>query len=97
VANGHPFCSVQGLSFEADEAGANDQIVKDVRATAFSVEDVKLRDQGFPVAFVALPPRGLSAHFETAKRTFREGQAEVVTESEVERWAAHMVDAAAIA
>jgi Protein of unknown function (DUF3037) len=96
VANGKPFFSVQGLSFEAEGPEAIDRLVKDVRSTAFSVEDVRHRNSTFPVGIVALPPKGSSAVYDMAKRTFQEVGADLVEESNVDGWAAYRVEEAAM-
>ena len=94
VANGHPFFAVQGLSFEAPDE--NDRLIKDVHATAFSVEDVKKRNPDFPVGIVALMSTDVSPLYERSAHTLRQVGAEVVTEDQVDQWAAYMVEHAAL-
>jgi hypothetical protein len=89
VANGHALFAVQGLSFEAAEE--NDRLVKDVHATAFSVEDVKKLDPDFSVGVLALVPKDVSPLYRRAVHTLGEVGAEVVTEDQVDQWAAYMV------
>jgi hypothetical protein len=92
VANGHPMFAVQGLSFEAAEE--NDSLVRDVHATAFSVKDVKSRDPDFPVGVVALAPPDAPPLYQRAVHTLRHVGAEVLTEDEVDQWAAYRVEEA---
>jgi hypothetical protein len=92
VANGHALFAVQGLSFDAAEE--NDRLIKDVHATAFSVEDVRKRDPDFPVGVVALLPGDEPPQYQRAVHTLREVGADVVTEDQVDQWAAYMVEQA---
>lgn len=94
VANGHPFFAVQGLSFETTEE--NDRLVKDVHATAFSIEDVRKHITNFPVGVVVLVPTDAPPLYQRAVHTFQAVGAEVVTEDQIDQWAAYMVEQASL-
>jgi hypothetical protein len=85
LANGRVFSVVDGLSFEVPD---RTDLLRDVDATAWAISDVKRRDPEVEAAVVVLAPRSEhSKAYQRARSTFRGVDAEVLTETEADRWA----------
>jgi len=85
LANGRLGLGVIGMSFEGGNAA---QLGQEVAATAWTLDDVRKANAKLPLAVVALPPRGRSKTYDRARVLFADLGADVVTEDEVDDWAA---------
>lgn len=93
LVNGSPRLAVQGMSFEGQSA--ND-ILREVDATAWRIDDVLRADKEFPIAIVALPPKsGKGTSYANARRVFDGLGATFVPEAEVADWATESTHRAA--
>ena len=77
LANGKPFAAVHALSFEVDRSANLD---RDVESTAWLLEDVRKKHRDMPMAVFLLPPIGVSAPYERAKKLFPKLNGEIVLE-----------------
>lgn len=94
IVNGKPLLAAHGLSFEGPESVNRG---KDVKATAWAVDDVRGKNPDLPIAIIALPPKtGTSKQFEHAVEVFRGLQAAVVVEEKVEGWASQVAERVAM-
>lgn len=87
VANGQPFFSAQGISFEGPETKRLD---KEVWSTSWLIQGVKEKDNDFPIAVVVAPPLPNVADavfYGRARKQFESLGADVLKESEVADWA----------
>jgi len=82
VANGRPLLAAQGLSFEASTR----IVQKDIDATAWAIDDVRKAHRHLPVAVLALTHKESHAPVEKAKRIFRGLAADMISESQMDRW-----------
>lgn len=85
IENGRPYLAVHGLSFEGPHSK---ELEKEVDATAWSIDDVKMANKTLEIAVVVLPPKSSkSKTFLRAVRVFEGLKANVVEELEAESWA----------
>ena len=84
LANGKPFAAVHALSFEVDRSANLD---RDVESTAWLLEDVRKKHRDMPMAVFLLPPIGVSAPYERAKKLFPKLNGEIVLEQKMPQWA----------
>jgi hypothetical protein len=84
LANAKPFAAVQALSFEVDKGP---ELNRDVDAAAWILEDVSKKHPHMPIAMFLLPPSGISAPYERAKKLFPKLNGEIVTEQKMPQWA----------
>ncbi len=89
VTNGSPFFAVQGLSFEGPDSN---ELIKQVRATAWSIEDVRRRNRTLPLAVVMLCSRDPSDVYDRAMHTFGSLPVETVSEGQVDAWSERMAN-----
>ena len=87
-ANGRPFAAVNALSFEMANRS---QLQKDIDATAWIVDDVRMnpKTEDLPLAIYTLPPLGEDDRplFEKATKAFRGLKADVIVQDEaMSRW-----------
>jgi hypothetical protein len=89
VGNGHPVFAAQALSFQIPETRKLD---KEVSASAWIVQDVKLEFPDLPIGIVVSPPREPNQRYQDAIGAFRELNAEVIQENDLNGWADRMAD-----
>jgi hypothetical protein len=90
VGNGNLRFAAQGLSFENDD---DKEVDRDVKITAWTVDDIRNAKAGLELAVVALPPRHASMVYDHALHIFQELHAEVVPETAVKEWAERVASA----
>lgn len=83
VQNGQPFFGAHGLSFEVRESLQLDRLVD---STAWSIDDIRQRDDEIPLAVFALPPKGDSEAFARAGHIFEELGAPLIAEGGLQDW-----------
>jgi hypothetical protein len=93
VGNGKVYFTAQAMSFEGPETIERD---KEIRATAWTIEDVKELHKDLAVGIVALPPKTHSKEFDRAVSLFQALGAEVVDEKGVVGWADSKVNDVAV-
>jgi hypothetical protein len=93
VANGRPFFSAHGISFEVQ---TQEQTVSSL---AFMIIDIKESKPEFPLAVIALPPKQespdrdrLEKVYEQTKITYEQLGAKVLQEEQLESWAADCLE-----
>ena len=86
VGNGRPLFAAQGISFEVPSTRRLD---KEIAATAWLIEDVKLEEPDFPILVGALPPKERfdGDIYEKASALFSELGADVIGEDGISSWA----------
>jgi Protein of unknown function (DUF3037) len=87
LVNGTTQLGVLSISFEL---GVPAYLSREVRATAWTLDDV--RPSGLPITVVTLPPRGKSKTYDHAVALFSDLEARVVEEADVPDWAAEVTD-----
>jgi hypothetical protein len=85
IENGQPLLAARGLSFEGP---ASPDLEKEIRVTAWALDDIRESGAKTQLAVVALPPQRSTKLFDEAARVFRELNAQVVLEDEAHDWAA---------
>jgi hypothetical protein len=63
------------------------ELLREVRANAWTIDDVRNVDADLPIAVVTLPPRRGSKTYDHAVDLFQGLEADVVQESELDEWA----------
>lgn len=81
----HLFFAAQGLSFEGPVTREQE---REIAETAWALDDVRAQFPRVPLSVVALPPKTGSKTYNRARHVFDGLGAKVVTEDEVEDWAA---------
>jgi hypothetical protein len=85
LANGSPQWGVLAMSFESGNAS---ELGREVRANAWTLDDVSNAKNAIPIAVVTLPPlRGHSKTYDHAVELFESLEAEVVEEKDLGPWA----------
>lgn len=84
VQNGQPLVAAEGLSFEVPHSA---DLVRDVDAIAWALDDVHRAKKGVRLAVIAIPPKGKSVEYDRAHKIYKGLKAQFVVESEVEDWA----------
>lgn len=87
AGNGQLVFAAHGLSFEGPVTREQE---REIAETAWAVDDVRARLPKVPLSVVALPPKTASKTFDRARHVFGGLGAQVVTEDEVDDWAAGM-------
>jgi Protein of unknown function (DUF3037) len=85
LTNGEVQFGVLAMSFEGQSVS---DLMQEISANAWTIDDVKRSSGDFPISVVTLPPRSRSKTYDHAVELFRNLDAQVVEESEVEDWAA---------
>jgi Protein of unknown function (DUF3037) len=89
VMNGEIRLAAQALSFEGPHTPA---LEREVKASAWAVDDIRKRTRDLELAVVALPPRTKSKTYDHAAHVIRELGAEFVAEPETDDWANHVAE-----
>jgi hypothetical protein len=83
VKNGQPLLAARGLSFEGP---VTRDLERDVRVTAWALDDIRDAGAKIRLAVIALPPKTSSRLFDEAVHVFKGLNAEVVPEDETHDW-----------
>ncbi len=89
VMNGEIRLAAQALSFEGPHTPA---LEREVKASAWAVDDIRKRRRDLELAVVALPPRTKSKTYDHAAHVIRELGATFVAEQETDDWANHVAE-----
>jgi hypothetical protein len=89
VMNGKIRLTAQALSFEGPHTPALD---REVKASAWAVDDIHKRTRDLDLAVVALPPKTKSKTYDHAAHVIRELGATFVAEPETDDWANHVAE-----
>ena len=87
LANGRPLAAVDALSFEVRSEAS---LQREVDATAWALDDIRLVDEALPLAVFALPPTNPQAErvFHSATKMFKALGAKVIdSDADMVRWA----------
>jgi hypothetical protein len=84
LSNGAPRAAVDAFSFEIQ---VNEHLLKNIRAAAYSHEDVRKANPGLSVTVMMLEPPLAVPEYETAVSILRDVGSRVVAENEVYEWA----------
>ena len=90
LANGTPQLGVLAMSFES---GNRAELAREVRANAWTIDDVQNTKGGIPISIVTLPPlSGHSKTYDHAVDLFQSLEAEIVKENELDPWAEEVAE-----
>lgn len=89
VMNGEIRLAAQALSFEGPHTPA---LEREVKASAWAVDDIRNRTRELELAVVALPPRTRSKTYDHAAHVITELGATFVAEQETDAWANHVAE-----
>src|SRR6266568_2936131 len=92
VTNGEVKLAAHALSFEGRHTPA---LEREVKASAWAVDDIRKRTLDLELAVVALPPRTRTKTYDQAAHVLRELGAAFVTEQETDNWANHVAESLA--
>ncbi len=89
VMNGKIKLAAQALSFEGPHTPA---LEREVKASAWAVDDIRKGTRDLELAVVALPPRTKSKTYDHAAHVIRELGATFVAEPDTDDWANHVAE-----
>ena len=88
LTNGEAQLGVLSMSFESGQNVSD--LMRQISANAWTIDDVKSSSADFPISVVTLPPRSRTKTYDHALDLFKNLDAQVVEEPDIEAWAAEV-------